>query len=145
MNPDFVCPILVSLLLCCVFWPANACLHMHAHGRKQWKTLENHEKSTFSIMRTRSSSLTWAFRTHDGKGTFSMIFKCFSSFLTMQTHAQACISWLKYTTLLTHRFCFNLWRAMGLYFKDYVKIYSNSKTILEIWIPFTIYLITGII
>ena len=31
-------------------------------------------------------SLTWAFRTHDGKGTFFIIFQCFWSFLTMQMH-----------------------------------------------------------
>ena len=27
-----------------------------------------------------------------------MTFKCFSLFSTMQTHAQACIGWWKYTT-----------------------------------------------
>ena len=40
---------------CCVFWPANACLHMHSHGRKWYKTFKNHVKSTFFIMLTRGS------------------------------------------------------------------------------------------
>ena len=45
---------------CCVFWPANAC----AHGRKQWKTLKNYQKSSVFIMLTRGSrtkmtKLTW--------------------------------------------------------------------------------------
>ena len=34
-----------------------------------------------------------------GKGTFFMIFECFSSFLTMQTYAQACNWWSKYTAV----------------------------------------------
>ena len=33
------------------------------------------------------------------KSYFLYIFKCFWSFLTMQTHAQACVRWSKYTTL----------------------------------------------
>ena len=33
------------------------------------------------------------------KWYFFMLFKCFSSFLTMRTHGQACVFWLKYTTL----------------------------------------------
>ena len=37
---------------CCVFRPANACLHMRSHDWKQWKTLENYQKSTFFIVRT---------------------------------------------------------------------------------------------
>ena len=40
---------------CCVFRPGNACASMHLHGRKRSKTLENDEKSTFSIMCTRGS------------------------------------------------------------------------------------------
>ena len=32
---------------CCVFRPANACLHMHSHGRKRQKTFKNDEKSIF--------------------------------------------------------------------------------------------------
>ena len=42
-------------VICCVFQPANACLRMRSHGRKQWKTLENYQKSTFFIVRTRDS------------------------------------------------------------------------------------------
>ena len=34
-------------------------------------------------------SLTWVSRAHDEKGTFLLIFECFWSFLTMQTHAFA--------------------------------------------------------
>ena len=36
----------------------------------------------------------------DEKDTFVMIFKCFWFFSTMQMHAQACICWSKYTTLV---------------------------------------------
>ena len=36
-NTEFQCG------LCCVFQPENASCRMHSHGRKQWKTLENHE------------------------------------------------------------------------------------------------------
>ena len=36
-----------GILLCCVFWPANACLRMHSHGRKRWKTFKNDEKVPF--------------------------------------------------------------------------------------------------
>ena len=43
---------------CCVFRPVNTCLCMRLHGRKQWKTFENYEKSTFSIVRTRGSCKT---------------------------------------------------------------------------------------
>ena len=32
---------IISKEYCCVFRPANACLRMHSHGRKQSKTLEN--------------------------------------------------------------------------------------------------------
>ena len=51
---------------CCVFQPANACLHMRWHGLKRLKTFKNHEKS-----------LTWSSRAHDEDGTFFMIFVCF--------------------------------------------------------------------
>ena len=34
-----------------------------------------------------------------GKGTFSSFSNVFSSFLTMKTHAQASVCWLKYTTI----------------------------------------------
>ena len=34
---------------CCVFRTANACLRMCSHGRKQWKTLKNHEKSSQTL------------------------------------------------------------------------------------------------
>ena len=42
---------------CYVFWPANACLRKRSHGRKQWKTPENFQKSIAwalheSLMRT---------------------------------------------------------------------------------------------
>ena len=41
--------------ICCVFQPANACLRMCSHGWKQQKTLENYQKSTLFIVRTRLS------------------------------------------------------------------------------------------
>ena len=44
--------------------------------------LTNKLFSSFFFMR-----LTWASRAHDGKGTFFMIFECFSLFSTMRTHA----------------------------------------------------------
>ena len=33
--------------ICCVFRPANACLHMCLHGQKQWKSFKNHKKVSF--------------------------------------------------------------------------------------------------
>ena len=58
---------------CCVFWPAIPCVRMDENAEE----LENHEKSTFSILCTRG---LW-------RKPFFVIFKCFSSFLTMRTHA----------------------------------------------------------
>ena len=37
-----------GILDCCVFRPVNACVGMHSHGRKQWKTFKNYEKVPFS-------------------------------------------------------------------------------------------------
>ena len=48
--------------------------------------------SSFVFMR-----LTWASHRHDVKGTYFIIFQCFSSLWTMQTHAQAFVCWSKYT------------------------------------------------
>ena len=69
---------------------------MHLHGRKKSKTFNNHGKNIFFIMRTRGSfffiSLTWASRSHDGKGTFSWIlnvFHCFRPCECMRKHACA--------------------------------------------------------
>ena len=45
-------------------------------------------------------SFMWASHVHDEKGTFLLIFECFLSFSTMQTHVQACVCWSKYTTSL---------------------------------------------
>ena len=36
---------------------------------------------------------------YDGKGNFFIIFQCFQLISTMGTHAQACVRWLKYTTV----------------------------------------------
>ena len=76
------------------------------HAFARLKTIENIRKSwkKFLFFSTWAShlhdaKLTWASRAHDGKGTFFIIFQCFSSFLTMQTHAQACVGWSKYTTV----------------------------------------------
>ena len=62
---------------------------------KRWLLIWNFVKlfSSFFFM-----SLRWASHTHDGIGTFFIILQCFSSFLTMQTHAQACVCWSKYAT-----------------------------------------------
>ena len=43
-------------------------------------------------------SLSCASLAHEEKHIFLFIFLCFQSFSTMQTHAQACVLWLKYTT-----------------------------------------------
>ena len=75
------------VLRCCVFQPANACLRMRLHGWNRLKTLENDEKSTFSIMRMRGSCK--AHEEKRGKDTFFIIFLCLQSFSTMQTHAFA--------------------------------------------------------
>ena len=45
-------------------------------------------------------SLKWACRVHDEKSTFLLIFECLWLFSTMQTHAQACVRWSKYTTTM---------------------------------------------
>ena len=44
-------------------------------------------------------SLLCATCVHDENVTFFIIFECFLLFLTMRTHAQACILWSKYTIL----------------------------------------------
>ena len=36
-------------VLCFAFRPANTCLSMRLHGRKQWKNIQKSWKSTFSI------------------------------------------------------------------------------------------------
>ena len=46
-------------------------------------------------------SLMWESRAYDEKSTYLIIFKPFLLFSTMWTHAQACIPWLKYTTVDT--------------------------------------------
>ena len=65
--------------------------------RGTWEAYkEKRRKQTFLFGFLRFSS--WASRVHDEKGTFLLIFKCFQSFSTIQTHAQACVCWSKYTT-----------------------------------------------
>ena len=39
----------ISILSCCVFWPANACLGMRSHGQKQWKTFKIMKKVPFPL------------------------------------------------------------------------------------------------
>ena len=77
-----------------MYFDQLASLRMHSHGRKQLKTLENHEKNFFLHF---SSCALHEHRGHDKKILF-IIFECFSLFSTMQTHVQACIRWSKYTT-----------------------------------------------
>ena len=63
---------------CCVFRPANACLHMHVHGRKRQKT----DQQTFFLVFF--ISLLCSSRVHDEKVTFFIIFECYLSFSTMR-------------------------------------------------------------
>ena len=71
-----------KIVQCCIFRTVN----------EFWKTFKNHEH--FS---------SWAL--HEPlvcmvkKGTFFMIFECLLLFSTMQTLAEACICWSKYTTI----------------------------------------------
>ena len=76
------------------------------HGQKQWKTVKNHEKSTFFIMRMRGScmaheekqrksllviffmGLTWASHVQDEKGSFYGFWMFFIVF----NHANECAS-----------------------------------------------------
>ena len=111
------------LLICCVFQPVNACLCIWAHGQKWWKCLKiikkvvlsscaceahvwliqlHEEKSTLIVNFSSclSVSFMWASHAHDEKSTFWWFSSVFLSFSTMEEHAQACISWLKYTTLI---------------------------------------------
>ena len=46
-------------VVCCVFWPANACLCMLSHDRKQWKMLENYKKVLFSSYARETHARTW--------------------------------------------------------------------------------------
>ena len=48
---------------------------------------------------THASACVCMVENDEKHGTFFMIFKCFSSFLTMRTRAQAWVCWSKYTTL----------------------------------------------
>ena len=40
---------IIAEALCCVFRPANTCLHMHLHGRKRSKTFKNDLNSIFFL------------------------------------------------------------------------------------------------
>ena len=61
-----------------------------------WESLQIADQRTFFFVFF--VSLSCASHAHDEKGTIFIIFQCFSSFSTMQMHAQACIHWSKYTT-----------------------------------------------
>ena len=54
-NVYFMWLALVRFEQCCVFRPANACLRMRSHGQKQYKMLENYQKSMFFIIQIRGS------------------------------------------------------------------------------------------
>ena len=68
------------------------------------RMVENDQKPSFFI-----ESLSWASRVHDEKGTFLLIFECFYRFSTMRTHAQACVRWLKYTTVNSYKITCTHW------------------------------------
>ena len=83
-------------------WPANACLPMRSHACPCVCMVENNRKHSkvmtffFVFLHEHYMSLLYSW----WKRYFFMIFKCFWSFSTMQTHAQACICWSKYTTAI---------------------------------------------
>ena len=85
----------IKILVLCILPMQMHAWRMRSHGRNWWITLKNHRKV---LCKAHEEFSSWASRTHDGKGTFFMIFKCFSLFSNMQTHAQACVHWSKYTT-----------------------------------------------
>ena len=88
---------------------ACACICMVENDEKHLKSWKKYlfmcTRGSCETHEEKQLRLTWASCGLDGKGTFSMIFKRFSMFSTMQRHAQACICRLKYTTILI-RFCF---------------------------------------
>ena len=93
---------------------ASACFHMVENNEKHLKNIKKYFLSVWSEQHPsagRSSAIscyfcTWASQKHDKKhwlllkkSTLLIIFKRFLLFSTMQTHAQACVCRLKYTTL----------------------------------------------
>ena len=72
--------------MCCVFRPASACLHMHSHGQKQWKMLENYQKVLFS---------SYAWETHvrlRQEHWKKYFFDNFWAFFIVFDHVNACAS-----------------------------------------------------
>ena len=90
----------ISPFFCCVFRPANACLHMCSHGWKQWKTLENDQKNTLKqyFLSCVQEAYVQKWLNLLEIATFLIIFKHFSLFLTMWMLAQVWVRWSKYTT-----------------------------------------------
>ena len=80
-------------MLCILTWGAT----IFWVSTSIWESLLDAKKFHFSPCFY--VSLTWASCAYDEKSTFLIIFKCFSLFSTMWTHAQACICWSKYTTI----------------------------------------------
>ena len=68
-------------------------------------------------------SPTWA--SYEICGLY-MIFKCFSLFLTMQTHAQACVHWSKYTTdvTLTNNITMGIWVIDQVRYSGSVRVWG---------------------
>ena len=76
------------------------------------QSLTNELFSSFFLMRLTWASCMCAW----WKRYFFIIFQCLSLFLTMQTHAQACIRWSKYTTHFSSGPCcqFLYWHSIGV-------------------------------
>ena len=91
------------------------------------QSLTNELFSSFFLMRLTWASCMCAW----WKRYFFIIFQCLSLFLTMQTHAQACIRWSKYTTHFSSGPCcqFLYWHSIG------VSIGSSSGGIVKASMP----------
>ena len=101
--------------------------------RKSWKKylfLHAHERLTKKNEEKLYVSLLCASRAHDEKGTFLLIFKCFWSFATMQTHAQACVRWSKYTTFNFFTFPWKLRLTIKMTNSKYIQFFVICKTLL---------------
>ena len=95
--------------MCCIFQPAFGCCALQTlveififnvfelKMRKKRNLQKNLAKKYFD-QRTHACPCVGMVENYEKYDAFFMIFECFSLFLTMQTHVQACVRWLKYTT-----------------------------------------------
>ena len=98
------------MLHCCVFRPANACVHMVKNNEKCSKIIKKvlyslYARETHARL-TQEHEEKCSFLAFSEKSTFLIIFERFSLFSTMWMHAQACVHWLKniqHSTVHTHK------------------------------------------